>query len=796
MNRIGSEDGSSRKKHHFNPHDVATASFNGREVKTLPVPVPAKGNREKEGQSSSPTSEILSSQLLALMLATQRRESESQNAPPLQFRRLSDSEIPPSLSNVQTLIGYPDCYAERILALPEPALVSLNLNPRDLEKELLKGIQIRLDYGETTAQDIDHYFQELGNDPFELKKFFRHMPKGETHLHLTGLPNVETWIKWAQEADLWFEKETFKCISSKEKEAFEARLKELKEQRKVLNEKKRGSKDYSRSSEATFSDTDRNQLEDVKKKLKKLEKKKFFHAKMLSEDSSLEAEFKAKVTIRAEEEKCHKKFFKTFGIFERIALYIPPQLFYEVFSNYFVREKLFYGETSKGFEALFEKDEKERLLDQFPKMNSRCNTSSSEDDTIEEEVSSDSESAKTSEFDDSKSSSSCSSDDESGDLDYEENLDAIFADPKKFTKFMEKWITLLEPIVKRSVLHYKEYLDSIDHLLQPTKSESKTVYRYNLEPTRSIYVNGDINRAQHLLLFLADVLVSFQLIKLELEKDLSRVLGVVISGPEDSSIALRDRDKHFLITDFLRTRSVYKDIVPLSLHAGELTENVTAAEFMYGAIRDGISLAKPNRLGHLLCLDYEDDWEGTVEEMRDKIGVEICMRSNDKMFGKRGESHPLVKLAQKGIDITLNTDDPGVIGTSPHNERVEVYNRYKDPAKLTYLKFKNMERNHLKHGFVRGEQIYKPSIPFHFEKGSVEYDEGIAEFVEKTSYQFKEGFEGCYLPNWMPSEEAIALLKSSPKARLQVEMERKFWEFEQEQIIPKMKIWVKRKLSS
>lgn len=767
---------------------VATSSLNGRAV-TLPVPVPAKAGREENEKSHSPTSDILFGQFVAIM-DNLNNPKETQKQPSLQWRKVSDFPAPTPLP----FQFVPNCWDHRLFQGPtDTTLLSLGLNTLDLEKELLKGILTRLETGETTVDDINYYFQELGNDSFELSKVFRHMPKGETHLHLTGLPNVETWIKWAQDANLWFEKDTFKCISTKEKEAFDAKLKELKDQRKELTDKKRGSKDYSNTTETSFSQNDRSQLEEVKKKLKKLEKKKFFPAAMLTEDSSLEGEFKAKVTIRAEEKNCHKKFFKTFGVFERIALYTRPQLFYEVLAEYSVREKLFYLESSKGFEALFEGDEKERLIDQFPKIKSRCNTSSSEEDIVEEEGS-DSDSVKT--FDDPKSSSSCTSDDESLDLEYEDTLDDIFTDPIKLTKFMEKWITLLEPVVRKSVLFYEEYLNAIDPLLQPQKNESKTVYKYNLEPTRSRYINVDINRAQHLLLFLADVLVSFQLIKLELEKGLSRVLGVVVSGPEDSSIAIRDRNKQFIIMDFLRTRSVYKDIVPLSLHAGELTESVTAAEYMYNAIKDCISLAKPNRLGHLLCLEYEDDWEETVENMRNNIGVEICIRSNDKMFGKRKDNHPIVKLAQKGIDITLNTDDPGVIGTSPYNERVEVYTRYKDSAKLTYLKFKNMERNHLKHGFVRGEQVYKPSTPFHFDKGTAEYDEGIAEFVEKTSYQFKEGFEGCYLPNWEPSEEAAALLKSSPKARLQVDMERKFYEFERKHILPKMKIWARKKLSS
>lgn len=767
---------------------VATSSLNGRAV-TLPVPVPARAGREKNGKSNSPTSDILSGQFVAIMDYLDNPE-ETQKQPSLQWRKVSDFSAPTPLP----FQFVPNCWDHRLFQGPtDTTLVSLGLNTLDLEKELLKGILTRLETGETTVDDINYYFQELGNDAFELSQVFRHMPKGETHLHLTGLPNVETWIKWAQDANLWFEKDTFKCISTKEKEAFDAKVKELKAQRKELTDKKRGSKDYSNTTETSFSHHDRSQLEEVKKKLKKLEKKKFFPAAMLTEDSSLEGEFKAKVTIRAEEKKCHSKFFKTFGVFERIANYIPPQSFYEVLLKYARIEKLFYVETSKGFEALFEENEKEKLLDQFPKMKSQCNTSSSEEDIAEEEeVNSDLDSAKT--FDDPKSSS-CSSDDESLDLEYEDTLDAIFADPIKLTKFMEKWITLLEPVVKRSVLFYEEYLNSIDPLLQPQKNESKTVYKYHLEPTRSRYINVDINRAQHLLLFLADVLVSFQLIKLEFEKGLSRVVGVVVSGPEDSSNALRYRDKQFMALDFLRNRSVYKDIVPLSLHAGELTANVTASEYMYNAIKDCISLAKPNRLGHLLCLEYEDDWEETVENIRDKIGVEICLRSNDKMFGKK-DNHPILKLAQKGIGFTLNTDDPGVIGTSPHNERVEVYTRYRDLAKLTYGKFKNMERNHLKHGFARGEQIYKPSTPFHFDKGTAEYDEGIAEFVEKTSYQFKEGFEGCYLPNWEPSEEAAALLKSSPKARLQLDMERKFYEFERKHILPKMKIWARKKLSS
>ena len=110
-------------------------------------------------------------------------------------------------------------------------------------------------------------------------------------------------------------------------------------------------------------------------------------------------------------------------------------------------------------------------------------------------------------------------------------------------------------------------------------------------------------------------------------------------------------------------REVYEDAAKhglrLTVHAGE----TVGPESIWGALRE----LKPHRIGH--GLHAIDDPE-LVRYLADKqIPVEVCLTSN-VMTGCCGaiQDHPLRKLFEAGVLVTLNTDDPDMFRTTLSHE--------------------------------------------------------------------------------------------------------------------------------
>ena len=50
---------------------------------------------------------------------------------------------------------------------------------------------------DSKAQQVDHFFQHIRNNPAELTAFFAKMPKGgDLHHHYSGSIYAETYIRW------------------------------------------------------------------------------------------------------------------------------------------------------------------------------------------------------------------------------------------------------------------------------------------------------------------------------------------------------------------------------------------------------------------------------------------------------------------------------------------------------------------------------------------------------------------------------------------------------------------------
>ena len=99
--------------------------------------------------------------------------------------------------------------------------------------------------------------------------------------------------------------------------------------------------------------------------------------------------------------------------------------------------------------------------------------------------------------------------------------------------------------------------------------------------------------------------------------------------------------------------------LPIVPHAGET---------MGGAsIQEVLDHAKPKRIGHgVRCLD---DRALVAELLRQAIPLEVCPTSNVALgVFPNLESHPLPRLIDAGLVVTINSDDPPMFGTTLSEE--------------------------------------------------------------------------------------------------------------------------------
>lgn len=221
-----------------------------------------------------------------------------------------------------------------------------------------------------------------------------------------------------------------------------------------------------------------------------------------------------------------------------------------------------------------------------------------------------------------------------------------------------------------------------------------------------------------------------------------RFVGLNIVAPEDDLIAMRDYDLHMRMFHALNV--IYPD-VKLSLHAGELTPGLVPPEGLRNHIRAAISIAGARRIGHGVDIMWENDATALLHEMAQrKLMVEINLTSNDEILNIRGPGHPFSLYRRAGVPVALSTDDEGVSRGSLTQE----YLRAATTWPLSYAELKALSRNGLIYAFIPGKSLW----------------DGGDRMVNI-----------CRAPQ---SFACANFLRTSEKARLQLQLEQNFTAFE------------------
>jgi adenosine deaminase len=222
------------------------------------------------------------------------------------------------------------------------------------------------------------------------------------------------------------------------------------------------------------------------------------------------------------------------------------------------------------------------------------------------------------------------------------------------------------------------------------------------------------------------------------------LVGVNLVQPEDGIISLRDYHKHMLMYHYFH--KLYPT-VNISLHAGELTQELVSPKDLEHHIHDALFIGQAQRIGHGVDIAYEDQAKDTLDYMaKQHKAVEINLISNLKILNVSGRTHPLNYYLKHHVPVVLSTDDEGILRTNLSLQYVDaVLNHH-----LNYPTLKQINRNTLTYAFLPGQSIWADT--------------------EKAAL-----IEECKDLN---SESCKNFIKKNEKAQLQWNLEQKLINFE------------------
>jgi adenosine deaminase len=241
----------------------------------------------------------------------------------------------------------------------------------------------------------------------------------------------------------------------------------------------------------------------------------------------------------------------------------------------------------------------------------------------------------------------------------------------------------------------------------------------------------------------AQMLLGFELASTD-----PRFVGLNLVMPEDWYIPMHDFSLHMTMLDYIHKEYPH---VHISLHAGELATGLVPPEGLTFHIRDSIERGHAERIGHGVDVMNERDALGLLREMAERnVLVEVCLTSNDLILGIKGDDHPLYAYLKYGVPVALATDDEGVSRSDMTHEYLRAVGTYDF---IDYGELKRMARLSLEYSFLPGASLWADGQKFHMVSVCTK---------DKDS-------AGCR-----------NFLRSSERARLELNLENEFSKFERE----------------
>ena len=180
----------------------------------------------------------------------------------------------------------------------------------------------------------------------------------------------------------------------------------------------------------------------------------------------------------------------------------------------------------------------------------------------------------------------------------------------------------------------------------------------------------------------------------------TRVVGINMVQPEDGTISMRDYALHMQMVKFLHKKFPH---VFISLHAGELTEQLVPLDGLKCHIKEAVTVANASRIGHGVDILHEKNYQELLNDMAKKeILVEINLSSNDMILHALERNYPLQTYLKYHVPLALSTDDEGISRANLTQQYVLAVNKFN----LDYPTLKIFARNSLAYSFLPGKGLW------------------------------------------------------------------------------------------
>lgn len=231
------------------------------------------------------------------------------------------------------------------------------------------------------------------------------------------------------------------------------------------------------------------------------------------------------------------------------------------------------------------------------------------------------------------------------------------------------------------------------------------------------------------------------------------IVGINLIGPEDNESSRDLFDIQIGAINSLVTKDDSKGCNVI-IQAGKLTPDIAIPAMLIGRIKAGAGLPFCKRVSNAVSILWEHDAKKQLRKMSvDRIAVELCLSVQDKMLGLKGSGHPALLYKKSNVPIVLCTEMEGVTREGLSKQ----YFKAMREIGFTYEVIKAINRNGLEYSLLPGESIFEPRA---------------------DRYVLKAAFKGVDMQQWTETQESYAIKTLSPKAALQVKLERMLVKFE------------------
>ena len=230
--------------------------------------------------------------------------------------------------------------------------------------------------------------------------------------------------------------------------------------------------------------------------------------------------------------------------------------------------------------------------------------------------------------------------------------------------------TFLAPtgLMKKGI-DFNSLINNLSNAIEKTKRNNNRTVKLIVDVSRSFGTENAMNNLNRVL-----------------EKNSPHIIGIGLGGDEAKGPA----KEYETVFQKAKTAGLHRVV-----HAGEICDS--------WSIKDSINLLSAERIGHGISAAYDED---LIKELVQKqIPLECCPSSNTytRHYFSNIKDHPIKKLFDAGVLVTVNTDDPTFFKVSLIDEYWNVYTK----LHFSLEEIKTLIKNSFKASFLSEEEKQK-----------------------------------------------------------------------------------------